>query len=198
MPLTVDPFNVILIGFIAATATELLAWAFVYRKSSYKRLKDDLERSCKKLEAIKQGSSSSGGVAPASSKAAKGNKKEKRMEDNLKSSSQEMGSARFKANAFTFLCMIFVYNFVIGKWDGVVMGKLPFSPPSFLQAATHRGLSGNDPTDCGAMFVFASSFAFFKQNVSKALGFTLSRAAQKAMAANNPLANMEAAAKKYQ
>jgi hypothetical protein len=197
MTLTSDPFNIILIGLTAAVVTEVLAWAFVYRTSSYRRLKEELERTCRKLEAIKQGSSG-GAAAAATSKAAKGNKKEKRIEDNLKSSSKEMGSARFRANIFTGLCMLFVYNLIISRWDGVVVGKLPFSPPWFLQTITHRSLGGNDATDCSAAFVFAMSFAFFKQNVSKALGFNLSRAATRALMANNPMANVEAAAKKYQ
>ncbi|WIA29205.1 hypothetical protein OEZ86_011716 [Tetradesmus obliquus] len=195
MPLTSDPFSVIAIGLAAAVFTEALAWAFVYRTSSYRRLKEELERTCRKLEAIKQGSS--GGVVAASSKAAlKGNKKEKRIEDNMKSSSKEMSAARFKANIFTMVTMAVVYKFVISKWDGVAMGRLPFSPPALLQNITHRGLTGSDATDCSAMFVFATSFAFFKQNVSKALGFNLSRAATRALTANNPMANMDAAAKK--
>eukprot|EP00882_Tetradesmus_deserticola_P003876 GHRQ01004100.1.p1 GENE.GHRQ01004100.1~~GHRQ01004100.1.p1 ORF type:complete len:201 (+),score=68.68 GHRQ01004100.1:229-831(+) len=200
MSLTSDPFNVILIGLTAAMVTEALAWAFVYRTSSYRRLKEDLERSCKKLEAMKN-SSSSGGATPAaaaSTKAAKGNRKEKRIEDNMKSSSKEMGSARFKTNLFTGVCMMVVYNLIISRWDGVVIGKLPFSPPSMLQTITHRGLKGDEATDCSAAFIFAMSFAFFKQNVAKALGFTLSRAANRALMANNPMSNVEAAAKKYQ
>jgi hypothetical protein len=197
MPLTNDPFSIILIGLAAAATTEILAWAFVYRTSSYRRLKDELDRSCRKLEAIKQ--SSSGGAAPAaSSKGEKGNKKEKRIEDNIRSSAKEMGGARFKANIFTGAVMLLVYNLIMPRWDGIVVGKLPFSPPSFLQTITHRGLEGDVATDCSAAFVYAMAFAFFKQNVSKALGFTLSRPANRALTANNPMANMEQAAKKYQ
>jgi hypothetical protein len=197
MALTMDPLNIILIGLVAAATTEILAWVFVYRTSAYRRLKDELDRSCRKLEAIKQ--SSSGGVAPAaSSKADKGNKKEKRIEDNIRSSSKEMGNARFKANIFTGAVMLLVYNLIIPRWDGVVIAKLPFSPPSFLQTITHRGLPGDLATDCSAAFVYAMAFAFFKQNVSKALGFTLSRSANRALMANNPITNVEQAAKKYQ
>ncbi|KAF6266579.1 integral membrane protein DUF106-domain-containing protein [Scenedesmus sp. NREL 46B-D3] len=193
MPLTSDPFQVILISLTAALVAECLAWAFVYRTSSYRRLKEELDRSCKKLEAIKQGSSGGATAAAASSKA---NKKEKRIEDNMKSSSKEMGSARMKANVFTGICMMLVLNLVTARWAGVVVGKLPFSPPSMLQAITHRGLGGSEATDCSAAFVYTMSFAFFKQNVGKALGFTLSRATNRALTANNPLANLEPA--KYQ
>jgi hypothetical protein len=196
MPLTSDPLNIILIGLAAAATTEILAWAFVYRTSSYRRLKDELDRSCRKLEALKQ--SSSGGAAPAASSKGEKGKKEKRIEDNIRSSSKDMGSARFKANIFTGAVMLLVYNLIMPRWDGIVIAKLPFSPPSFLQTITHRNIEGNVATDCAAAFVYAMAFAFFKQNVSKALGFTLSRSANRAMTANNPMANVEQAAKKYQ
>lgn len=177
MGLTADPLLLVIGGLVTAAATELLSWLLVYRTPNYRRMKEELDRSSKKLEAIKQSSSTAAATKPNRS-----NKKEKRLEENMKTTTKDMTATRFKLGIIMSVSMFLVYQLISAKWDGIVVAKLPFSPPGFLQAITHRGLIGDDPTDCAAAFIFAMSFAYFKQNTTKVAGFSPSRAAARVMA----------------
>jgi hypothetical protein len=41
------------------------------------------------------------------------------------------------------------------SFDGVIVGRLPFEPFTFLQGLTHRNLPGTDMRDCSSHVVFA-------------------------------------------
>ena len=43
---------------------------------------------------------------------------------------------------------------LIFRFDGRVVGKLPFTPISFLQGISHRNLAGDDYTDCSFIFLY--------------------------------------------
>lgn len=174
-----DALQIILTALAACVATEVVSWLLVYRTSSYKRVRDELDKASKKLETFKQTSSVAG------KQANKGNKKERRLEENMKTSSRDLTAMRFKLGFIMSAALLVVFNVVSNAWDGHVIAKLPFSPPGFLQRISHRGLMGNDPTDCSAIFVYALALGYFKANVAKLTGWGPSRAATRLMQAQN-------------
>lgn len=179
MPVLTESLQVILTAFAACLVTEVISWVLVYRTSSYKRIRVELDKASKKLEAIKQ----TGAVA--SKPAGKGNRKEKRLEDNLKTTSRDLTAMRFKLGFIMSAALFLLFSLVSRVWNGHTLAKLPFSPPGFLQAISHRGLKGNDPTDCSAVFVYVLALGFFKANVAKFTGWGPSRAAQRLMQSQN-------------
>lgn len=46
------------------------------------------------------------------------------------------------------LCLFILYQSLARIYGGRVVAKLPFEPHPFLARITHRGLSGDDITDC--------------------------------------------------
>ncbi|OAF70180.1 Transmembrane and coiled-coil domain-containing protein 1 [Intoshia linei] len=59
---------------------------------------------------------------------------------------------------FTILLRIFG-----NKFSGKIIAKLTFIPFSFIQGVSHRGLEGNDMTDCSFFFFYIMCTMFLKQ-----------------------------------
>ncbi|KAF8072969.1 tmco1 [Scenedesmus sp. PABB004] len=178
MALTYEPFLVILAGCAAAAVMEAISWALVYRTSSYMRLRGELDRAARKLEALK---SSDGG-------AARPHRKEKRLEDLMRTGARDLTATRMKLGAISMAGMFVMYQLVSKAWDGVVVARLPFHPPGFIAAVTHRGVAGDDMTECGAAFVYAMSLAYAKAVIDKAAGWSPSRATNRLMQAASTMA----------
>ncbi|EGR30186.1 hypothetical protein IMG5_138720 [Ichthyophthirius multifiliis] len=53
----------------------------------------------------------------------------------------------------------------------IVVAKLPFEPFYLLQSLTHRGLIGNDMTDCAYIFIYVQSAYIWRTNIQKYFGF---------------------------
>ena len=74
----------------------------------------------------------------------------------------------------TAIVGLFIVAFVStmhNSYHGIVCAKLPFTPFGFLQRVTHRGLPGNDPTDCSMIAIYIMSSMIFRENLTKILGF---------------------------
>lgn len=173
-----DAFLVVLTALAACVIIEVVSWLLVYRTAGYKRIRDELDKASKKLEAMKQ-------TSVAGKPAGKVNRKEKRLEENLKTSSRDLTAMRFKLGFITSAALLVLFNVVSTAWDGHVIAKLPFSPPGFMQNISHRGLMGTDATDCSAVFVYVMALAYFKANVAKLTGWGPSRAATRLMQTQN-------------
>ncbi len=176
MVLTAYPFIILAASVVASFTIEGLSWLLVYRTANFKRLQSELDRSSRKLEVIK--------AAPST--ATKKDKKQTRLEDQLKSTSQQLNATRFRTGLITSGLLLLLYRLITTALDGVVVAKLPFEPPGFMQKVTHAGLMGSDITDCSAAFMYVVGAVGIRTNVQKLMGFAPSRAAAK-LAAANPL-----------
>lgn len=78
-----------------------------------------------------------------------------------------------------------VYRFVSNQWPGIVVARLPFFPPAFLQRMTHNGLAGDDMLDCSALFVYVLCGLAVRTNVAKYLNLGPSRAVSAIMSPQN-------------
>jgi len=104
---------------VSTAVAEFFSWLLVYRTPNYRRLTEELDRSSKKLEAIKQ--------STQASRAAKATgKKEKRLEEHVKTTNRDLMTTRMKLGFITMAIMLLSYNFINTMFDGVVMAKLPF------------------------------------------------------------------------
>lgn len=97
MGLTLYPFVVIVISVVAALLVEGVSWLLVYRTTAYRRLKEELDRSSKKLEALKSTSPAAAVAKP------KKNKKEQRLEDNVRSTNRDLATTKMKTGTVQLL-----------------------------------------------------------------------------------------------
>jgi len=54
---------------------------------------------------------------------------------------------------------------------GVVLAKLPFTPMPLFRGMTHRGLEGEDFTDCGMHLIYILSSMVLRSSVARIFGF---------------------------
>jgi hypothetical protein len=77
---------------------------------------------------------------------------------------------KFKSTIFTMLLFICTTYSLNSRFSGVVVGRIPFTPLSFIQGISHRNLEGTDFQDCSSIFCYILCGMAFKANLSKLLG----------------------------
>ena len=130
----------------------------IYRTNSYKSLRSSIDKAAKKLETIKTetpNSSSSSSVAKVkiSNKKSK-TKKIDRVKTSLKESSRDLSLIKFKSGAVVALVLFIVFGLLNSLFEGKVVAKLPFKPFGIVMKKSHRGLHGDDVTNCLVPFLF--------------------------------------------
>lgn len=167
-----DCVLIVVISITTALIGEGLTWLLVYRTEQYQRLKNEVEKQCKKLEKKKEAISET--LAKSSKK-----KTLEREEEKLKQQNRDLSLVKMKsmfAIGFAFTALLSMFDSI---FDGRVVAKLPFVPLGFIQGISHRNLPGNDYTDCSFIFLYILCTMNIRQNIQKLLGFAPSRAASK-------------------
>lgn len=53
---------------------------------------------------------------------------------------------------------------------GTVVAKIPYTPFSLLTNLSHRGITGDDLTDCAYIFIYVQMAYIWRTNIQKAFG----------------------------
>ncbi|KAE8688899.1 Detected protein of unknown function [Hibiscus syriacus] len=104
-------------------------------------------------------------------------KKIDRVESSLKESSRDLSLFKFKSGAVVALVLIVVFGFLNSLFEGKVVAKLPFKPIGIVMKMSHRGLKGEDSTDCSMVFLYFLCSISIRTNLQKFLGFSPPRGA---------------------
>ncbi|KRX05086.1 hypothetical protein PPERSA_06720 [Pseudocohnilembus persalinus] len=159
-----DTLKVLLYALVAASLSELGSYIMVYRKDQYKSLKQNIDSTNQKIKKTKN-------TQPSPDQQKSYKKKLAQLENTLKNYNQEMSSFRMKSTFIIALFMIITVNSFGTMFQGIVMAKLPFHPFSLFQGITHRGLMGDDYTDCSYLFLYILSAYVVRTNIQKIFGF---------------------------
>lgn len=166
-----DGLLILGISFASAWICEGISWLLIYRTNSYKSLRSTIDRTTKKLESMK--SSTPTVAATKKSKA----KKMDRFETSLKESSRDLSFSKFKSGGVVAVVLVVVFGLLNSLFEGKAVAKLPFTPLALIQKMSHRGLSGEDPTDCAMVFLYFLCSVSIRSNLQKFLGFAPPRGA---------------------
>ena len=167
-----DTLLIIVISICTALFAEGVTYILVYRTEKYKKLKASIEKQTKKLDKKKD-------IVTDISKQPGHKKKIEKEEERLKSEKRDLSYVKMQSMfviGFIFTSLMGMFNSI---FDGRVVGKLPFTPISFMQGISHRNLAGDDYTDCSFIFLYILCTMSIRQNVQKMLGFAPSRAVSK-------------------
>lgn len=133
-------------------------------------MKLELEKGAKKLSKMKKELETKNDL-----------KLEKRIEQEetrLKASHRDFTQAKSKSmlliGVISIGTMIFLNKFYAGK----IVAILPFEPVWMFKSLAHRGLEGEDYTQCGFVFLYILCNMALKSNISKLCGFSQSRAVE--------------------
>ncbi len=75
-------------------------------------------------------------------------KKVKDLDEQFKAKSRDLQMMKMQANIFSIFTVLAVMGILSNAYDGFAIAKIPFTPIPLIQGLTHRGLSGNDMTEC--------------------------------------------------
>ncbi|KAL6955203.1 hypothetical protein U1Q18_007642 [Sarracenia purpurea var. burkii] len=167
-----DSLTVVGISVCTAVVCEAISWLLIYRTTSYKSLKSSIDKASKKLETMKTDSNPS----KLNLKKSK-TKKIDRVETSLKESSRDLSLFKFKSGAVVALVLFVVFGLLNSLFEGKSVAKLPFVPVRIIQKMSHRGLQGDDPTDCSMAFLYFLCSISIRTNLQKFLGFSPPRGA---------------------
>ncbi|KAG8367968.1 hypothetical protein BUALT_Bualt16G0127800 [Buddleja alternifolia] len=170
-----DTLSVIGISICTAAVCETISWLLTYRTASYKSLKSTIHKASKALETIKSTNlnSASSNLLKKSSKS----KKIDRFETALIQSNRDLSLLKFKSGAAVALVLFVVFGLLNSLFAGKVVAKIPFVPIPLVQKMSHRGLIGDDMTDCSLPFFYLLCSISIRTNLQKLLGFSPPRAA---------------------
>ncbi|OAY40639.1 calcium load-activated calcium channel-like [Manihot esculenta] len=165
-----DSLTVVAISICTAVVCEAISWILIYRTNSYKSLKSSIDKASKKLETMKTE------TAKVTIKKSK-TKKIDRVETSLKESSRDLSLFKFKSGAVVALVLFIVFGLLNSLFEGKVVAKLPFKPIGIVMKMSHRGLQGDDATDCSMAFLYFLCSISIRTNLQKFLGFSPPRGA---------------------
>lgn len=149
---------------VSAVVCEVIQWFLVYRKEDYKRLKENFRKASKRLEKKKE-------EAPLVSPKGKGkDKKLVQLEREFEIANRDLMAIKSRTGMLTAIIHFLTFWTLKSSYDGIVVARLPFTPPGFIQNLSHRNLPGTDPRDCGMIFVYALCSLCIKPNLERALG----------------------------
>ncbi|CAN0879145.1 Calcium load-activated calcium channel [Linum grandiflorum] len=166
-----DSLTVVGISLCTAIVCEAISWILIYRTSSYKSLKSSIDKASKKLETMKTDTAAK--IITKKSKS----KKINRVETSLKESSRDLSLFKFKSGAVVALVLFIVFGLLNSLFEGKVIAKLPFQPIALVRKMSHRGLQGDDSTDCSMAFLYFLCSMSIRTNLQKFLGFSPPRGA---------------------
>ena len=161
----VDTLAPILAAVLTASIAEGLSYLLIYRKPEYLSLKKNIETLSKTIEANRE-------RCLAASKQRVHEKKMTKDENTLKTLNQQLSFSKMKSTMIIALFMIAFVSTMTNTYHGVVVAKLPFVPFSLIQGITHRGLPGNDLTDCSMIFLYVLTSYIMRGNIHRYFGFS--------------------------
>ncbi|KZV37917.1 transmembrane and coiled-coil domains protein 1-like [Dorcoceras hygrometricum] len=170
-----DSLTVVGISVCTALVCEAISWLLIYRTSSYKSLKSSIDKASKKLETMK--TSDATAVSSNLIKKSSRTKKIDRVETSLKESSRDLSLFKFKSGAVVALVLFMVFGLLNSLFEGKAVAKIPFVPIRVVQKMSHRGLLGDDMTDCSMAFLYLLCSISIRTNLQKFLGFSPPRGA---------------------
>ncbi|XP_060177530.1 uncharacterized protein LOC132607536 [Lycium barbarum] len=162
-----DSLTLVGISICTAIICEAISYLLIYRTTSYKSLKSTIDKASKKLETMKTNEP----IPSIQTKKSK-TKKIDRVETSLKESTRDLSLFKFKSGFVVAVVLFMVFGFLNSLFEGKVVAKLPFIPFKIVQKMSHRGLPGDDMTDCSMAFLYFLCSISIRTNLQKFLGFS--------------------------
>ncbi|PVV04145.1 hypothetical protein BB560_001362 [Smittium megazygosporum] len=157
-------FQVFFLCASVSIVSELIIYKLLYSTEKYASLKRSIIQVKKKLKEEEEDTSGS---------LSKQKKKIAQLSAQLSAYGTEASSLQFRSTLIS-AGFQFLFMYIINRtYDAQVVAKLPFNPFSFFQGITHKGLSGNDYTDCGALLIFVLNSTMTKPVIESIFGFAL-------------------------
>lgn len=133
----------------------------IYSKPEFKDLSKEIESTQKKIDSTKD---------DVLDKKTGKKKKASNLESKLQILQRDLMFMKMKSTVLVTIFMIVTLSSLGNYYDGRPVARLPFVPFSLLSSVTHRGLIGDDTTECSYIFIYILSSFLIRTNLMKILG----------------------------
>ncbi|KAJ1982230.1 Calcium load-activated calcium channel [Dimargaris cristalligena] len=149
---------------------EYMGYRLVYSTEDYQFLKESLARTQKRLAQEEDNDSGTGNPK----------RRERRLEElrkQIKTNQSRASGMTMRLSLMTAALQIAAF-YVLGSvlLPGVTVAKLPFEPFGLVQGLSHRGLEGDNPTDCSPVFLFVVASLFTKAAIQRYFNLSIRQA----------------------
>lgn len=93
------------------------------------------------------------------------------MENKLKNLTAKMTAMKMQSTFMIGLFAIVTVSSLGNYFQGIPVARLPFEPIGLFRPMTHRGLGGEDYTECSYILIYMLSSFILRQNIQKIFGF---------------------------
>eukprot|EP00792_Barthelona_sp_PAP020_P010144 TRINITY_DN3426_c0_g1_i1.p1 TRINITY_DN3426_c0_g1~~TRINITY_DN3426_c0_g1_i1.p1 ORF type:complete len:183 (+),score=37.45 TRINITY_DN3426_c0_g1_i1:37-585(+) len=152
---------IVLISVSTSIIVEIISWFAVYRTENYQSLRNRAEKLTKEFERFQADPT----LAQRKSEA----KRKQHVESNLQEVHRKLLFRTLLTNVLLGVVTFVIYRIIRSKFSGIVVAKLPFQPIGIIRGMTHRGLEGNDYTECSFVFIYSLLSMSFRQTLKKFL-----------------------------
>eukprot|EP00297_Palpitomonas_bilix_P017051 CAMPEP_0113866890 /NCGR_PEP_ID=MMETSP0780_2-20120614/120_1 /TAXON_ID=652834 /ORGANISM="Palpitomonas bilix" /LENGTH=182 /DNA_ID=CAMNT_0000851783 /DNA_START=60 /DNA_END=608 /DNA_ORIENTATION=+ /assembly_acc=CAM_ASM_000599 len=153
-----DCISIVGISIGSTLFVEALSWLLIYRTEKYQTLKANLERVSQQMERYD-------GVKDRTKL-----KKKETLEENQKEWSKAMQGMQMYSNIIIAIVMITMFSYLSSSYEARVVARLPFEPLGMFRGITHRGLPGEDYTECSFAFLYFLCSMSIRSVIKKAMG----------------------------
>lgn len=134
----------------------------IYSKPEYKTLTSEIDILSKKVQLAQE-------MGVPDNKAQR--KKAAQNDAKLKTLNGRMQAMKMRSTFLIGLFLMVSISSLSNYFEGIPVARLPFVPLSFFQGLTHRGLGGDDFTECSFFFIYLMASYLFRTNIQKFFGF---------------------------
>mmetsp|Transcript_33353 Transcript_33353/g.88248 ORF Transcript_33353/g.88248 Transcript_33353/m.88248 type:complete len:203 (+) Transcript_33353:206-814(+) len=154
--------------------TEIITYYMIYRTEKFQDLRDLVLRTSKLVNSKKAAEERRKAEEKAALRGKEGKKgklgKMSSMEVQLKTRTKELFQMKFHSNLITAGILMVLYWGVTSSYTGTPVAVLPFEPLTMMRPLTHRGLTGDDFTQCSVALFYAMSSLAIKESVTRFMG----------------------------
>jgi calcium load-activated calcium channel len=98
-------------------------------------------------------------------------KKTSGLEQKLTTLQRDLTFMKFKSTILVTVLMVVTVSSMGNQFQGKPVARLPFEPFSLLTSISHRGLVGDDFTECSYIFIYVIVSYLIRGNIQKIFGF---------------------------
>ncbi|KAH7827933.1 putative Transmembrane and coiled-coil domains protein 1 [Monocercomonoides exilis] len=163
--------SLVVLAFSSFTAviSELISWFAVYRTQGFKDKMTYYQKVKRRVDTMKK-----------SDKALSSSKKSNYREKQINKETEELDQIAQSLQMYKMfsglihMVVMFIFNGIFNVlFEGVVVAHLPFEPIKFVQWLSHRGLMGDDTTECCNTFLYFLSSFSIRANIQRIMGLSV-------------------------
>ena len=157
-----DTITILVFSIVTTSVAEFANYIMFYSKADYKKLVKEIDVYYEKIEKEKEN--------PMKIKKKAGEDKSEN-EKQYAHKNKQLYAMKMRSNVLVGLFFIVTISSLSNYFQGFPVARIPFVPFGIFSNVTHRGLIGEDYTECSYIFLYMITTFVYRTNIQKLFGF---------------------------